>query len=127
MFCSKCGKEIDNSAVVCPNCGCPTGNGQPQQSAQPNYKQQPTQANYQQNAYNAQPMTAEQASATAESGGLARAAVICAILIPIAGIICGIIGIAKYKDPSYKKQCIIAIPVAIVVWIITAIIMSNVM
>lgn len=118
MFCSKCGKEIDNSAVVCPNCGCPTGNGQPQQSAQPNY---------QQNSYNAQPMTAEQASATAESGGLARAAVICAILIPIAGIICGIIGIAKYKDPSYKKQCIIAIPVAIVVWIITAIIMSNVM
>lgn len=22
MFCSKCGKEIMNEAVVCPNCGC---------------------------------------------------------------------------------------------------------
>ena len=26
MYCSKCGKEIFNEAVVCPNCGCATGN-----------------------------------------------------------------------------------------------------
>ena len=26
MFCSKCGKEIDDSAVVCVGCGCPTSN-----------------------------------------------------------------------------------------------------
>lgn len=26
MFCSKCGKEIDDSAVVCVNCGAPTQN-----------------------------------------------------------------------------------------------------
>ncbi len=26
MFCSKCGKEIDNAAVVCVHCGCPTQN-----------------------------------------------------------------------------------------------------
>lgn len=26
MFCSKCGKEIDNEAVVCIHCGCATGN-----------------------------------------------------------------------------------------------------
>ena len=26
MFCSKCGKEIDDSAVVCVGCGCPTAN-----------------------------------------------------------------------------------------------------
>lgn len=26
MFCSKCGKEIDDSAVVCTGCGCPTSN-----------------------------------------------------------------------------------------------------
>lgn len=23
MFCSKCGKEITDEAVVCPGCGCP--------------------------------------------------------------------------------------------------------
>ena len=26
MFCSKCGKEILDEAVVCPSCGCPTSN-----------------------------------------------------------------------------------------------------
>jgi hypothetical protein len=35
MYCQKCGKEIDDNAVVCPNCGVPTENyQQPQQ--QPN-------------------------------------------------------------------------------------------
>ena len=28
MFCSKCGKEIDDSAIVCTGCGCPTLNYQ---------------------------------------------------------------------------------------------------
>lgn len=26
MFCEKCGKEIFDEAVICPNCGCPTSN-----------------------------------------------------------------------------------------------------
>ncbi len=26
MFCQKCGKEIDNEAVICPSCGVPTSN-----------------------------------------------------------------------------------------------------
>lgn len=26
MFCKKCGKEIDDSAIVCPDCGCATDN-----------------------------------------------------------------------------------------------------
>ena len=26
MYCQKCGKEIDDSAIVCPNCGVPTSN-----------------------------------------------------------------------------------------------------
>ena len=28
-FCSKCGKEIMDEAVICPNCGCATGNYAP--------------------------------------------------------------------------------------------------
>jgi len=33
MFCSKCGKEIMDEAVICPNCGCATNNyNAPQQS-----------------------------------------------------------------------------------------------
>ena len=27
MYCSKCGKEVCEGAVICPNCGCPTGKG----------------------------------------------------------------------------------------------------
>ena len=27
MFCTKCGKEIMDETVICPNCGCETGNG----------------------------------------------------------------------------------------------------
>ena len=30
MFCSKCGKEIDDEALVCPGCGCATANYQSQ-------------------------------------------------------------------------------------------------
>ena len=26
MFCYKCGKEIDNDAIICVHCGCPTPN-----------------------------------------------------------------------------------------------------
>ena len=36
MFCSKCGKEIMDEAVICPNCGCPTNNySQPDQANVP--------------------------------------------------------------------------------------------
>lgn len=37
MFCQKCGAQIDDAAVVCPNCGVPTQNYQ--QNSQP--QQQP--------------------------------------------------------------------------------------
>lgn len=29
MYCSKCGKEIMDEAIICPNCGCATGNSMP--------------------------------------------------------------------------------------------------
>lgn len=29
MYCSRCGKLIDDIAIVCPNCGCATQNYQP--------------------------------------------------------------------------------------------------
>lgn len=32
MFCQKCGKEISNSAVVCPFCGCATENANANQN-----------------------------------------------------------------------------------------------
>ena len=38
MFCSKCGKEIADEAIICPTCGCATANYHqafPNQNAQP--------------------------------------------------------------------------------------------
>lgn len=88
-FCEKCGKEIDDNAVVCPGCGAST-------------------------AVNASPVT----TAESENPKTARMALGFAFLIPILGIIFAIIGLKKYTDPKLKKQCIIAIPVAIVAQIV---------
>lgn len=40
MFCQKCGKEIDNEAIVCTNCGCAVKKDDPTITAnQQNYSQ----------------------------------------------------------------------------------------
>lgn len=35
MFCKNCGSRLDDNAVVCPHCGCPTDNFYRQQSRTP--------------------------------------------------------------------------------------------
>ena len=103
MFCSKCGKEIDDSAVVCIHCGCSV-----EKTQQPSYV----------------PVTdAPSEVDTGEKPTLANCAMAFAFLMPIIGLILGIVGIVKYKNEKYKKQCVVAIPVSIVVWIIVAFIM----
>lgn len=101
MFCSKCGNEIDNEAVVCPKCGCATAN-----------------------------MTLQKNAASAEASGetstLATCAIVFAILLPIVGIILGIIGVVKYKTEAYKKKCITAIVLSVIVWTV-CIVLSAVM
>lgn len=39
MYCTNCGKEIDNKAVVCPHCGVPTSNYNAPQQNQPKTEQ----------------------------------------------------------------------------------------
>lgn len=87
MFCSKCGNEINDEAVICPNCGCPTKNyNAPQTPAiQPNYAQ------YYQPVY--RPKSAEQELSTARTLGIV--AIVAGIFIPLVGWICGGIGISK--------------------------------
>ena len=54
MFCRNCGKQIDDSAIVCPACGVPTVNTRPQGVppqqgyGQQGYGQVPPQQGYQQ-------------------------------------------------------------------------------
>lgn len=102
MFCQKCGNEIEDSAVVCPKCGCPTENN--------NFSASPVSSNV--------PIIEN-----GEKRTLADCAIVFSILIPIVGLILGIIGIAKYKTAKLKNKCIAAIPTSIVVWIISAMLM----
>lgn len=94
MFCSKCGNEIDNEALICPKCGCATAN----------------MVNM-----NAQKAAAAQ---TEETSTLATCAIVFAILMPIVGLILGIIGTVKYKNEAYKKKSISAIVLSIALWAI---------
>ena len=61
MFCSKCGKEINDEAVVCVHCGCATANMQKQEKE----KDQPIIINNNNSA-------ASSAAASAAVGGRVR-------------------------------------------------------
>ena len=101
-YCTKCGKELFDEAVFCPSCGCPA-----------NPVQQPVQPPVQQPYYNPyQPMP------VVESSGLATCAMVFAFLMPIVGLILGIIGTCKYQNPQLKNKSKSAIFVSIGVWII---------
>ena len=73
-YCSKCGKQIMDEAVICPGCGCAV-----------------------EGATN--PVVAAN-NAQGESSSLATSAIVFAILMPIVGLILGIIGVGKYKTPA---------------------------
>ncbi len=91
MFCSKCGNEIDNEALICPKCGCATANMALQKST-------------------------ASAKTSEEKDTLATCAIVFAILAPIVGLILGIIGTVKYKNEAYKKKSITAIVLSVIVW-----------
>ena len=85
-YCQKCGKELFDEAVICPNCGC---------------------------AVAAEAMKMQKAAT--ENGGLASAAMVFAFLMPLVGFVLGLIGSVKYTDEDYKKKSINAITISIIV------------
>lgn len=91
-YCSKCGKELFDEAVVCPGSGCAVGGNSP---AQFNNKNTTIQS---------------------ESPTLANCSIAFAILMPIVGLILGIIGTIKYTDETLKKKSIKAIIASILIW-----------
>lgn len=106
MFCKNCGKEIDDKAIVCPNCGVPTDN------------------------YTA---VAKPAATEQKFNGLALAGMICAIVgliggnyifcIPsIVGLILSIVGMVKVKEYKsgygFALAGIIVGAVGLVIWLI---------
>ena len=130
--CPKCGAEADG--VFCINCGAainsepapapvskpadvekPMGTPyqQPTQPQQPYYPpQQPVQQPY----YPPAPQPQQ------EKSGLATAAIIFAFLIPLVGLILGIVGKKKYQSPELQKRCQTAIIISVVVWALSFIV-----
>lgn len=107
MFCSKCGKEINDDALICPSCGCATEN----------YSK-----NEKENAVKSNALDLLDKANT-----LSLIAIIGGIFIPLLGWICGGIGIgncnnAKAENPTradeIKKKCIIGIVISSVVFLI---------
>lgn len=71
MYCSNCGNQIDDNAVVCIHCGCATPNAQNNQPA----AQKPT-----------------------ESNTLAIVGFVLSFFIAIAGLICSILGLKRVPE-----------------------------
>ena len=100
MFCQKCGKEINDEAVICVGCGCPV-KGTEYDTKNEVKVDKPER----------------------ESSSTASTALIFAFLIPIVGLIMGIVGATKYKSPVYRHRCISAIVISVIVWIISFVVL----
>lgn len=107
MFCRTCGKEIINEAVVCPYCGCLTG--VPQQPANYNsgYVNNGAVDQYG-NPINTQYIIANQTNQD-ETDEVNAGLMIVSFLIPIIGIILGVINLNQKKKKSGKCYLISAL------------------
>ena len=104
-YCRRCNNQLLDEAVVCPRCGCACG-APPVYQAAPQYYQ----PQYQANPYY-QPVIDKESSSTA------NCALLFAFLMPIVGLICGIVGVSRYKTPSLKSRCVAAIIISLVSWV----------
>ena len=93
-YCSKCGKQLKDTTVTCPECGSVINNTQAENYVEFMHVHQPE-----------------------EPSGFSTAAIVFAILIPLVGFVLGMIGYNQYETPSYQKKCKIAIILSIAMWI----------
>ena len=91
MYCSNCGEEISEKAVICPKCGCATQN----------YKTTET------------PMIEDK-------NGIAIAGFVCSFFIPLLGWIFGGIGLsrANKRNGKFKGFAIASIVIASVMFLL---------
>jgi len=101
-YCSKCGKELLDEAVICVGCGCPVSGGPLSKPSAPQ----------------------EAPFEKKESPGTANCALVFAFLIPIVGLIMGIYGWTKYKDSKLRRKCITAIICSIFMWIVGLLVLA---
>ena len=116
MFCSHCGKQIEDNSTFCPYCGATTGGengGQPQGAIPATYN------NGQQ----------YQAAEHAKGGnGMAIAGFVCSFFIPLLGWIFGGIGLSKSKKLNGKGKglSIAALIIATIMFIVNILLLNMV-
>ena len=86
MYCTKCGAQINDEAIICPKCGCPTANYALEVSS----------------------------VSTEEKNGIAIAGFVCSFFIPLLGWIFGGVGLsrANKRNNKHKGFSIAAIVIA---------------
>ena len=102
MFCSKCGKEISDDAVICPNCGVPTSN----------YKGAST-----------KPKSNSDDASNVNT--MSIIALVMSFFVPLVGLIMGVIYVRKavaIDDESSKKKCMAAIWISMACFVLTILI-----
>ena len=142
MFCYNCGKEVDDKAVVCPGCGAVLNEealsaakaAQARQQAENKAAdkdeffdappQQTPPPAYSQPAPQPAPQPVAQGSNT-----LAIVGFVLSFFVPIAGLICSILGIKRAPQYGGKGQglAIAGLVISIVYWIIGIIISVTVL
>ena len=92
MYCTKCGSEINDQAIICPNCGCAT-------------------SNYTLKNGN---------TSTEDKNGIAIAGFVCSFFIPLLGWIFGGIGLARAnkRNGKFKGFSIASIAIASAMFVI---------
>ncbi|MBR3954071.1 MAG: zinc ribbon domain-containing protein [Clostridia bacterium] len=98
-YCSKCGKEIMDDAVICVHCGCQVAGAT---TLELNVQRQKKEL----------------------SPDVAKYAFIFAFLMPLVGLILGIVGVTKYTDSNLKGKSVSAILISAGMWILCFFILS---
>ena len=118
-FCTNCGNEMPENAKFCSKCGASI-NGDENATATPNYGYNPQPAPVQGYGYQQYQPT--------EGKALGVCSIIFGILMPMIGLICGIIGVCTYKEESNRKLAIIGLVIAaveIVLGVVLSIVYMN--
>ena len=107
MFCSKCGTEIDDAAIICPKCGCATQNYVEKSNA----SNQATSLEAQKNTMKT----------------LGTLSIVFSLLIPVVGLVfaivllvklAGMTSISEEERSEYQKKAYISIGIFVVVQVI---------
>ena len=121
MFCSKCGKQLNDDDAFCSGCGQPTGinTGQaPSQSqsiSTSSYMNQTSSDNSYTDQTSSIPPYNQQEPVTKEDNTLAIIAIVISFFLPAVGIILALVGHTNYKTKKNKNLCKIAIVINLII------------